>query len=63
MADSTVMSDDASCQGRTCLQWAADGELTRQDRDLVMARLARVDREVASLLPARPDQDSGPCDF
>lgn len=49
MADHTVMHPIESCLGRTCLQWAADGELSSLDRDLVMARLALVDQDVAAL--------------
>lgn len=49
MADPTVMNPIESCLGRTCLHWAADGELSRLDRDLVLERLAQVDRDVDAL--------------
>lgn len=37
------------CLGRTCLKWRADGELTALDLELVLERLAQVDRGVAEL--------------
>jgi hypothetical protein len=36
-----------SCLGRTCLHWRADGELTEEDRDLVLRRLRLVDPQLA----------------
>jgi hypothetical protein len=36
-----------SCLGRTCLHWRADGELTEEDRDLVLRRLRLVDARLA----------------
>jgi hypothetical protein len=54
MTDSTHLpgapvAAGTSCLGRTCLKWGADGELTSQDLQLVMERLAKVDREVTAL--------------
>ena len=40
----------AGCLGRTCLKWQANGELTDQDLQLVLERLAVVDRDVTALL-------------
>lgn len=36
-----------SCLGRTCLHWRDDGELTEEDRDLVLRRLRLVDPQLA----------------
>ena len=57
MQDQTPTIPSGSCLGRTCLQWSADGELTPLDLQLVLERLARVDREGAVLLQpaATPD--------
>ena len=49
MDDTTMMINTSSCLGRTCLKWETDGELTSMDLELVMERLAQVDRDVASL--------------
>ncbi len=49
MADPNVMNPIESCLGRTCLHWAADGELSSLDRDLVLERLALVDRDMQAL--------------
>jgi hypothetical protein len=48
-----------SCLGRTCLQWGVDGELTALDLELVMARLAQVDQDVAALRQGSLDRE--PC--
>ncbi len=49
MANSNTRNQATTCLGRTCLKWGADGELTALDFDLVMERLAQVDRDVAAL--------------
>ncbi len=40
----------ASCLGRTCLKWRDDGELSDRDAQLILQRLAEVDRQVLALL-------------
>lgn len=37
---------DGTCLGSTCLKWAADGELSELDVQLVLERLRRADSEV-----------------
>ncbi|MEB3259473.1 MAG: hypothetical protein VKP63_02460 [Cyanobacteriota bacterium] len=32
-----------TCLARTCLKWTADGELSEEDKRLVLNRLMRVD--------------------
>lgn len=49
MANSTPRTNASTCLGRTCMKWGADGELTALDLNLVMERLAEVDRDVAAL--------------
>jgi hypothetical protein len=49
MANSSTSVHASTCLGRTCLKWGADGELTALDHQLVMERLAQVDRDVAAL--------------
>lgn len=61
MTDSTHTPSTSNCLGRTCLKWGADGELTKLDLNLVMARLAQVDQDVAALYQEMPDQR--PCPF
>lgn len=45
----------ASCLGRTCLKWQADGELTPLDLRLVLERLAQVDQDATVLLDRTVD--------
>lgn len=40
----------ASCLGRTCLKWRDDGELSERDAQLILRRLADVDRQALALL-------------
>jgi hypothetical protein len=56
MMDSTQSPSTSNCLGRTCLKWGADGELTELDLNLVIARLAQVDQDVAALYQETPDQ-------
>jgi hypothetical protein len=49
MATPTNTVEMGSCLGRTCLKWDGDGALSVPDFELVMQRLARVDRHVAVL--------------
>lgn len=49
MADSKTRHQASTCLGRTCMKWRDDGELTAIDFNLVMERLAQVDRDVAAL--------------
>jgi hypothetical protein len=44
-----VTAGITNCLGRTCMKWGVDGDLTSLDLELVMERLARVDRDVAAL--------------
>lgn len=48
-AENLSLRDDPgtpqTCLGRTCLKWTDDGELSRPDLQLILARLARVDAE------------------
>jgi len=44
-----VTASITNCLGRTCMKWGVDGDLTSLDLELVMERLARVDRDVAAL--------------
>ncbi len=46
----TTTRGSASCLGRTCLKWQADGELTPLDLRLVLERLAQVDQDATVLL-------------
>ncbi len=39
-----------TCLARTCLKWTADGELSEEDKRLVLDRLMRVDGAVAESL-------------
>ncbi|MFM9101044.1 MAG: hypothetical protein ACKOPS_06760, partial [Cyanobium sp.] len=41
--DSTRFQAPASCLGQTCLSWQSDGELSPEDRQLVLERLLQVD--------------------
>ena len=45
----------ASCLGRTCLKWQADGELTPLDLRVVLERLAQVDQDATVLLDRTVD--------
>lgn len=56
MANPTPLAQAGSCLGRTCLKWGSDGELTALDLELVMERLARVDRDVAALRQRTSDR-------
>ena len=49
MGKPATMIHPSSCLGRTCMKWAADGELTALDLELVLQRLAHVDQAVATL--------------
>jgi hypothetical protein len=49
MTDATRLNGASSCLGRTCLKWGADGELSALDLNLVLQRLAQVDRELTAL--------------
>lgn len=49
MANSNTRIHVSTCLGRTCMKWGADGELIALDLNLVMERLAQVDRDVAAL--------------
>jgi hypothetical protein len=40
----------ASCLGSTCLKWRDDGELSDRDAQLILRRLAMVDRQAVALL-------------
>ena len=60
MTDSTHTPSISNCLGRTCLKWGADGELTDLDLNLVMARLAQVDKDVAALYQKTLDQRPSP---
>jgi hypothetical protein len=42
MADTRVYAP-ANCLGQTCLTWLSDGELSPEDRQLVLERLLQVD--------------------
>jgi hypothetical protein len=44
----------------TCLKWSADGELSAIDHRLVLSRLARVDRHVASIWGNNLDLEACP---
>jgi hypothetical protein len=44
MTDSSRQLIPGCCLGRTCMKWAADGELSAFDLHLVLERLALVDR-------------------
>jgi len=37
-----------TCLGNTCLRWDANGELSREDHQLVMGRLIALDRQFRS---------------
>jgi len=39
---------DGTCLGSTCLKWAANGELSELDVQLVLQRLRRADAEVGA---------------
>jgi hypothetical protein len=41
--DDTHVPFPANCLGQTCLSWQSDGELTPEDRLLVLQRLLQVD--------------------
>jgi hypothetical protein len=43
-------ADRPTCLARTCLKWTPDGELSEDDKRLVLNRLREVDRPVAELL-------------
>jgi hypothetical protein len=47
MAVPPIPNQSPDCLGSTCLKWAADGNLTALDLDLVLERLARVDQHLA----------------
>jgi hypothetical protein len=42
--------DRSTCLGSTCLKWSQDGELSAQDRDTLLQRLAAADTNLASTL-------------
>jgi hypothetical protein len=41
--DDTRVHAPANCLGQTCLSWQSDGELSPEDRQLVLERLLLVD--------------------
>lgn len=41
--DDTRFQPLANCLGQTCLTWQSDGELSPEDRQLVLERLLRAD--------------------
>jgi hypothetical protein len=41
---STEHSPEATCLTRTCLRWTADGELSAEDKQLVLLKLMTVER-------------------
>jgi hypothetical protein len=50
---------DGTCLGSTCLKWAADGELSELDVQLVLERLRRADAELCQRRdPAAEQQES-----
>jgi hypothetical protein len=55
MTDCSRQAISGSCLGRTCMKWAADGELTAVDLHLVLKRLALVDRHGATLVRDQPE--------
>lgn len=54
MDDLKKMADPGTCLGRTCLKWGRDGDLTRLDYELVLQRLAQVDRQMAAECQRNP---------
>lgn len=38
-----------SCLGLTCMKWAANGELSDVDQQLILERLAEVDADAAAV--------------
>jgi hypothetical protein len=46
----TKDADRPTCLARTCLKWTPDGELSEEDKRLVLSRLREVDRSAADLL-------------
>lgn len=44
----TSTTHDTTCLTRTCLQWTPDGELSANDRNLVMTRLADFDAAITA---------------
>jgi hypothetical protein len=44
----TDLSREATCLTRTCLQWTAQGELSDEDKQLVLQKLERVDPPLAT---------------
>jgi hypothetical protein len=40
----------STCLARTCMQWTPDGELSEEDKRLVLSRLREVDIPVAELM-------------
>lgn len=50
----TEESRTPSCLTRTCLKWTRDGELSAEDKRLVLNRLLEVDRPMAESFACRP---------
>lgn len=44
---STEQSREATCLTRTCLQWTHEGELSAEDKQLVLNKLKKVDPAMA----------------
>lgn len=46
ISGSRTPTSPSSCLGFTCLKWSASGELSEQDRALVLQRLSQADPQL-----------------
>ena len=56
----TATRAEINCLARTCLTWTADGELSAEDRALVLERLERAEQRGAERAPARSPWQTSP---
>jgi hypothetical protein len=48
--DASSGSEKATCLGRSCLKWGADGELSAIDMQSILLRLSNVDEQASTLM-------------
>lgn len=48
--DASSIPEKATCLGRSCLKWGADGELSAVDMQSILLRLSNVDEQASALM-------------
>ena len=54
--DASSIPEKATCLGRSCLKWGADGELPSLDMLSILLRLSNVDEQAITLMECPIDR-------